>query len=146
MRIQSALLFFFLSFSSLLVNSQVITADPEFPTATNSVIIYFDATQGNQELKDFTGDIYAHTGLITSSSTEWKYVIAGWTVNTAKAKLTKISANLYQFTISPSIKEFYGVAENEEVLKLAFVFRNSDGSKVAREADGGNIFYNVYYH
>ncbi|OFX89562.1 MAG: hypothetical protein A2W99_14660 [Bacteroidetes bacterium GWF2_33_16] len=144
MRIQSALLFFFLSFSSLLVNSQVITADPEFPTATNSVIIYFDATQGNQELKDFTGDIYAHTGLITSSSTEWKYVIAGWTVNTAKAKLTKISANLYQFTISPSIKEFYGVAENEEVLKLAFVFRNSDGSKVAREADGGNIFYNVY--
>ena len=125
-------------------NSQVITADPEFPTVTNAVNIYLNTAQGNMALKDFTGDIYAHTGLITSSSTEWKYVIAGWTVNTTKAKLTKISANLYQFTISPSIKEFYGVAENEEVLKLAFVFRNSDGSKVAREADGGDIFYNVY--
>jgi glycosidase len=147
MKVQSVILLFFLSFSSLLVNSQVITADPEFPTLQNSVTIYFNSSLGNQALKDFTGDIYAHTGLITSASAnsgDWKHVIAGWTENTTKAKLSRISSNLYQLTISPSIKEFYGVAEGEEVLKIAFVFRNSDGSKVAREADAGDIFYNVY--
>ncbi|HAN17416.1 MAG: hypothetical protein A2X13_09040 [Bacteroidetes bacterium GWC2_33_15] len=147
MKSQTGLFLFLLSFVFFQANSQVITADPEFPNATSSVIIYFDASQGNQALKDFTGDVYAHTGLITSLSVDpgdWKYVIAEWSENTTKAKLTKISANLYQLSISPTIIDFYEVAEGEEVLKLAFVFRNSDGSKVAREADGGDIFYNVY--
>ena len=138
----------FLFFLSIhLLNAQVITADPEFPNANSAVTIYFDASLGNMTLKDFTGDVYAHTGLITDSSTSssnWRYVIAEWTENTSKAKLTRLSANLYQLTISPTINEFYAVPEGEEVLKLAFVFRNSDGSKVAREADGSDIFYNVY--
>ncbi|MGM0408772.1 MAG: alpha-amylase family glycosyl hydrolase, partial [Bacteroidota bacterium] len=119
----------------------------EFPTADDAVIVYFDAARGNQALMDYDGDIYAHTGVITensSSSGDWKYVIAGWSENTEKAKLTRVSTNYYKLEINPSIKEFYGVAEDEEVLKLAFVFRNSDGSKVAREADGGDIFANVY--
>ena len=127
--------------------SQVVTTIPEFPTETDAVTIYFDASLGNQELKDFTGDIYAHTGLITDQSSgpsNWKYVIADWTENTDKAKLTKVSTNLYKLEIQPSIKEFYSAAENEEILQIAFVFRNSDGSKVGREADGGDIFANVY--
>ena len=126
---------------------QVITAQPEFPTESDAVTIYFDATQGNQELKDYTGDIYAHTGVITNESTStsnWKYVIAGWTENTEKAKLTKESTNLYSLEIGPNVRSFYGVAEDEEILQLAFVFRSSDGSKVGREADGGDIFYDIY--
>lgn len=129
------------------VKSQVITTDPVFPKIDNSVIIYFDATKGNQGLKDYTGDIYAHTGVITdqsTSSTDWKYEIATWTTNTEKAKLTRISSNLYSLTISPNIKEFYGVPDNEKVLKIAFVFRNSDASKTGREADLSDIFTNVY--
>ncbi|MCD4834561.1 MAG: T9SS type A sorting domain-containing protein [Bacteroidales bacterium] len=138
----------FLLITSLLsVFSQVVTTDPEFPTANDAVTIYFDATQGNQELKDYTGDIYAHTGLITDESADpgdWKYVIAGWTENTEKAKLTEVSTNQYKLEIQPNIKEFYGLAEDEEVLQLAFVFRNSDCSLVGREADGGNIYADVY--
>jgi len=127
--------------------SQVVTTEPEFPTADDAVTVYYDATMGNQDLMDYDGDIYAHTGVITensSSSGDWKYVIAGWSENTEKAKLTKVSSNYYKLEIDPSINEFYGVAEDEEVLELAFVFRNSDGSKVGREADGGDIFVNVY--
>ncbi len=127
--------------------AQVVITDPEFPTAQDAITLYFDASLGNQELKDYTGDIYAHTGVITNESTDpsnWKYVIAGWSENTEKAKLTQVSTNLYTLEIQPSIKEFYGVAEDEEILQLAFVFRNSDGSKVARESDGGDIFADVY--
>jgi len=127
--------------------SQVVTSDPEFPTADNSVTVYFDATQGNQELMDYDGDIYAHTGLITeksSSPTDWQYILAEWSVNLEKAKLIEVSTNYYKLEITPSINEFYAVDEGEEVFKLAFVFRNSDGTKIAREADGGDIFVDVY--
>ena len=75
--------------SIISVSAQVVTAEPEFPTVSDSVIIYFDATKGNQELKDYNGDIYAHTGVITTASvdgTDWKHVIADWDVNTDKAK------------------------------------------------------------
>jgi len=128
-------------------HAQVVTTVPEFPTAGNAVTLYFDATQGNQALMDYEGDIYAHTGLITENSTSssnWQYVIAEWSENTEKTKLTKVSDNYYQLEITPSINEFYEVAEGEEVFKLAFVFRNSDGTIVAREADGGDIFVEVY--
>ncbi|MEE4197562.1 MAG: alpha-amylase family glycosyl hydrolase [Bacteroidales bacterium] len=127
--------------------AQVVTTVPEFPTAGNAVTVYFDATRGNQALMDFDGDIYAHTGLITensSSPSNWQYVIAEWSENTEKAKLTKVSDNYYQLEITPSINEFYEVAEGEEVYQLAFVFRNSNGTIVAREADGGDIFAEVY--
>ena len=36
------------------------------------------------------------------------------------------------------------VPSSEQILKMAFVFRNSDGSIVGREADGGDIFTDVY--
>lgn len=127
--------------------SQVVTTHPEFPTKADAVTLYFDATLGNQALIDYTSDIYAHTGVITNESSDlgdWKYVIAGWTENTAKAKLTKVSTNLYSLEIQPTLKEFYGLAEDEVISKMAFVFRNADGSLVGREADGGDIFVNVY--
>ena len=127
--------------------SQVVTTDPEFPLESDSVTIYFHADEGNQGLMDFDGEIYAHTGVITNESTgpsNWKYVIAEWSENTDKAKLTKVSDNLYKLKISPSINEFYGVEEEDTVLQMAFVFRNSDGSKTGREADAGDIFADVY--
>ncbi len=127
--------------------SQVVTTDPEFPLESDSVTIYFHADEGNQGLMDYDGDIYAHTGVITNESTgpsNWKYVIAEWSENTDKAQLTKVSDNLYKLKISPSINEFYGVEEEDTVLQMAFVFRNSDGSKTGREADAGDIYADVY--
>ena len=98
-------------------------------------------------LKDYPGDdVYAHTGVITDLSTggsDWKYVIATWSTNLPKAKLTKVSANVYTLSISPSIREFYGVPAGEKILKLAFVFRNSGGSITGRDVGGTDIFYDV---
>jgi hypothetical protein len=143
----SILVFIMLITDALASYSQVITTDPEFPVANAAVTIYFDATQGNQGLMDYSGDIYAHTGVITdqsTSSSNWKYVISEWNVNTDKAKLIEVTSNLYKLEIQPSIKEFYGVPDGEIILKLAFVFRNSDGSITGREADGGDVFAEVY--
>jgi hypothetical protein len=129
------------------VNAQIIVTDPDFPTAENSVVITYNTAEGNGGLDGFTGDIYAHTGVITDLSTspsDWKYVIAGWTENTTKAKLTPIGEGLYELTISPSIREFYGVPAGETIQQMAFVFRNSDGSKQGKTASGGDIYIDVY--
>jgi 1,4-alpha-glucan branching enzyme len=138
-------LLLFLSCFSLF--SQVVTTNPVLPTDNKQVVITFDASQGNLGLLNSIGDIYAHTGVITdksTSSSDWKYVKAGWTTNIAAAKLTSIGSNKYQLTIGPSIREYYGVPADEKILKLAFVFRNADGSKKGLESSGGDIFANVY--
>jgi len=129
------------------LSAQVLTINPTFPTADDAVVITYNTAEGNAALDGFTGDIYAHTGVITNlstSSSDWRYVIAGWSENTTKAKLTPLGGGLYQFTISPSIREFYGVPAGETILKLAFVFRNSTGTIVGRESDGSDIFADVY--
>jgi glycosidase len=133
--------------SAVTLEAQVITVNPVFPTSSDAVVITFNADKGNMGLKDYPGDdVYAHTGVITDLSTggsDWKYVIATWGTNLPKAKLTKVSANVYTLSISPSIREFYGVPAGEKILKLAFVFRNSGGSITGRDVSGTDIFYDV---
>ncbi len=133
-------------FSQVLL-AQVVTTDPEFPTADASVIIYFHADLGNKGLQDYTSDVYAHLGVITNLSedpSDWRYVKTGWSENTAANKMTRVSANLYSLELTPSICGYFGVPDAEEIQQMAFVFRNSDGTKTGREADGGDIFAPVY--
>src|SRR5665647_2516437 len=95
-----------------------VTSNPALPNETLPVTITFDATQGTAGLKDYTGDIYAHTGVITDQSTsvsDWKYVIATWTTNIPKAKLTRVTANTYTLEITPDIRSFYGVPAGEKI-------------------------------
>lgn len=127
--------------------SQVVTTNPSLPFDNQSVVVTFDASQGDKGLMNYTGTIYAHTGVITDKSTSesnWKYVKAAWTVNKDSCKLTKISANQYQLTLSPSIRQYYNVPSSEKILKMAFVFRSSDGTVTGRDVGGADIFTNVY--
>jgi 1,4-alpha-glucan branching enzyme len=134
-------------FVTLSLTAQVVTTNPAFPTVTDEISVYFNADQGNQGLKDYTGDVYAHAGLITSKSSggsDWKYVITDWNENTSKNKMERVSANQYKLTISPNILDFYEVAAGEEVLQMAFVFRNADGSLTGKTEAGADIFVDVY--
>ncbi|MGE5424502.1 MAG: alpha-amylase family glycosyl hydrolase, partial [Syntrophothermus sp.] len=127
--------------------AQTIVTIPVYPVDDDSCTVIFDATRGNGELANVPPPVYAHTGVITnlsSSPSDWKHVIAGWGENTPKALMTPLGNNKYQLKIFPSIRTFYNVPAGETILKLAFVFRNADGSKVGREAGGGDIFADVY--
>jgi len=142
------LIIIFLTLSAYLsASAQVVTTDPAFPTEADSVVIIFDASQGNGELFNVAPPIYAHTGVITNLSSgpsAWRYVIAGWSQNTDKARMTPLGNNKYKLVIKPTIRSFYNVPASEEILQMAFVFRNADGSKVGRNSDGSDIFANVY--
>lgn len=119
---------------------------PFFATASDSIIVEFDAMQGNGALANVTGDLYAHTGVITAlstSMTDWKYVKATWTQNLPACKLERVSTNRYRLVIGKP-HTFYGVPPNEEIRQLAFVFRTANGATVARAEDGSDIYARVY--
>lgn len=129
------------------LQAQVVTTSPDIPTSANQVTVIFHADQGSKGLIDFTGDVYAHTGVITDKSTgnsDWKYVQSVWEVNIPKCKMTRISANTYELAITPDILQFYGVPQDESILKMAFVFRNSDGTKTGKDYGDKDILVNVF--
>ena len=137
----------FVLFAPQLATAQVVTSVPALPTANDHVVITFHADRGNQGLMNFTGDVYAHTGVITNLSTgpsNWLHVIAPWASNTPKALMTRTGPNTYTLTIEPSIREFYNVPAAETIRQLAFVFRSADGTRAGRAVGGADIFHDVF--
>lgn len=121
--------------------AQVVTTTPAIPTETGAITIYFNAT--GTELDGYTGDVYAHTGVITTASTsnsDWKHVIGSWGNNTTQPMLTRTGSNSYQLVITPNIPTFYSTTVGEIVTDIAIVFRNSAGNAQARP----DIFIPIY--
>ena len=80
------------------------------PNTTEDVIIVLNGK--GTAIDGFTGDVYAHTGVLTnlsSQNSDWKYVKAEWAVNTPDCKLTKHGNNLWSLTIKGGPRAFYGV-------------------------------------
>ncbi|MFM7664096.1 MAG: hypothetical protein ACKO68_06180, partial [Bacteroidota bacterium] len=137
-------LLFLLSMYGATSHAQILELTPAFPTVNDVVTIIYDATQGNGALTG-VNQVYCHTGLITSASSSpsnWLYVQGNWGQVDANVQMTPLGNNKHSITID--IDAFYGFPVNTTVLKLAFVFRNANGSIVGREADGSDIFYDVY--
>lgn len=129
----------------LLVAGEVVWTEPAFPTQADDVKVFFNAAEGNAALKGFTGQVFAHTGVITSKSnnpTDWQHVIGNWGTFDTRVLMTRESEDVY--SISYNIQDFYGIDPGEEVFQMAFVFRNVDGSIVGRNTDGSDIFTEVF--
>ncbi len=124
-------------FSAFTINAQIITVDPPFPLADEAVTVTLNTL--NTGLEDYTGDVYAHTG-ITVDGQRWQYVIAEWGENIPKAKLTNVGNHLYQLNITPTIRGFYEAVATDDITELCFVFRSADGT----QQTSPDIFYPVY--
>lgn len=146
----------FLMLSGLLFSiigwAQVITSNPVFVTKdyNGEIEIIYDATKGTAGLKDYTGTVYAHTGVITNLSTsnsDWKHT-PSWGDNSSKYKLTSLGDNKWKLLITPNMTGYYGLTTNEVVNKLAFVFRSGElvGGKYleGKDTGGTDIFLDVY--
>ena len=137
------ILLFPMLFHFLIMNGQIVSIDPLFPTVNDEITVTFDATQGNGGL-DGCSPVYMHTGVITQSGGPgaWQYVVGNWGVHDPEVLMEDIGDNKHQITFN--IQDFYSFPSNEEVLELAFVFRNVDGSKEGKTSDNGDIFMPVY--
>jgi len=124
--------------------AQILTWNPLFSTADDTITIVYDATQGNAGLVGAT-EVYAHTGVITDKSTrpsDWKYVKTNWGQNTPETRLQPLGNNKWKMKYH--IRSYYGVPLNEKVLQLAFVFRNANSTREGKTATGGDIFLPIY--
>ena len=134
--------------------SPAVEADPLVPTESGSVTIFFNADEGDGGLADFTGDVWAHTGVYTTSSpNEWTCVKNYWPTeslfsgNRSDTQLTRISANRYRLDID-NIRDFYDdgqgpecqLAAADEITSMNVVFRNEDGSVEGKASGGDDIF------
>ncbi|SHK79205.1 Por secretion system C-terminal sorting domain-containing protein [Hymenobacter psychrotolerans DSM 18569] len=129
------------------LRAQVVSTQPLFFQDTTPITLTFDATQGNAALAGFTGPVYIWTGVITNLSTsnsDWKHVKSpSFTAPDPAALLTRSATNPNQYSISFTPRTFYNVPAGEQILKLAMVFRNANGTIVGRASGGGDIFVDV---
>lgn len=141
---KKSIYFILFLFIPLWIQAQVITTNPTFLTDDVAVEIIFDAS--TTALNNYTGnDVYAHTGVITdksASSSDWKYAPT-WLDNSDKYKLSALGSNKWKLSMPSGIRSYYGVPAGEKILKLAFVFRNADGSKEGKD-NGKDILVDVH--
>lgn len=126
------------------LQAQILDVTPAFPTVDDEVTIIYNAAEGNGALVGID-EVFIHTGLITSESenpNDWQLVPTEWATENANTVMESLGNNLHRIVID--IDQYYNVPSNIDVEKLAFVFRNADGSTVGRAADGSDIFYNIY--
>lgn len=136
-----SLIIFFLTIN---LTAQVVVSNPEFATESDSIIITFDAAQGDQGLMGYTGDVFAHTGVNTNIA-NWQYVIESWGNDATQPKLTRIGTDLYQLVIGYP-RDFYGMTNpSETIIELAFVFRSAgNDGPTGRDVGGNDVFVPIF--
>ena len=150
---KKALLVVLASILCLPLFSQLLSWTPDFPLeSTTPFEITMDGSKGNGALNFYTpqSDVYVHTGVITNLSTstsDWRYVRPA-NFNSPVAALNApyvVSSFPYKwkFTITGGIRAYYGVPPGETIIKISILFRNGNGSKVQRNADGSDMYIPV---
>ncbi len=127
-----------------IVQAQILSVDPVFPTSDDTVTIIYDATQGNAALAGVS-PVYVHTGLITSQSTspsDWQYEQGTWAMTGDSILMEDLGNNLHK--IRYHVRSYYELPVGEDAEEIAFVFRNADGTIVGREGNGSDIYYPLF--
>jgi oligosaccharide 4-alpha-D-glucosyltransferase len=141
--------FFIVLLLSLLTGNQVLAQavwlKPANAGPHDSVTLFFDASKGNKALENYAGDVYLHAGVITNKSLDvhsWKNVVGNWGKADPNVRMQRVGNNLYAFHFI--IQKFYNLHKGEVVQQLTFVFRNANGSKVAKDANGNDFLIPVF--
>ena len=122
---------------------QIIQITPAFPTVNDIITLQYDASQGNGGLIGIS-PVYTHTGIVTQNGlpSSWSYVQGSWGQADSNVLMSDLGNNIHEMIID--IDQYYGFPSGTDVKKLAFVFRNSDGSLEGKTATMGDIFYPIY--
>ncbi|MDE6510564.1 MAG: hypothetical protein K2L00_00505 [Muribaculaceae bacterium] len=126
-----------------IARAQVTSTPTPLQEDSRDVWIYFHADQGSKGLmgQPASQPVYAHTGACTNKG-DWRFA-PNWLDNSAKYQLEYVESNVWRLYIG-DIRTYYGITDpTETVSRLAFVFRNADGSKEGKTASGGDIFLDV---
>lgn len=128
-----------------MAGAQLVSWTPDHPSLDDSLVIVFDASQGNAALSG-VANVFAHTGVLNQYSTDvsdWQHQASQWTSGfDSLILMNNLGNNLHEFRLRP--RDFYGISPDEEVRAINFVFRNEDGSQYQKNPDGSDIFIPIY--
>ena len=122
------------------IKAQIVTLKPANPGINDSITVYYHADQGNKTLMGYAGDLYLHTGIISSKSIDghdWKYVVGNWGTDDKTVKMKREGKDLYSLRMV--IKSFYKLRAEDKANQLAFVFRNMEGTIVGKTKENEDI-------
>lgn len=105
---------------------------PQQPNADKPLTINFKAGSKYPNLKGYSGEIYAHIGVMVDG--DWMHVPAEWTQNKDKCKMTRLAEDIWQIELTPSIRQWFGSGETP-INQIGLVIRTADGSKKAVDED-----------
>lgn len=124
-------------------HAQVVTTSPAiiYQNYTGKIVITFHPDRGNQGMVGATA-CYAHTGATTSAGS-W-LCAPTWRGGEDKYKMIQVG-DTWQLTIDNMYNYYDCLPDTAVITQLCFVFNDGpDGTKEGKEADGGDIFVNLY--
>lgn len=135
-----------LSFLCVQLHSQVlIYTEPAFPTTDDDITVYFNTASCQTENKEAFSNVYAYTGVITdecNTDQEWKYIVNDWKGSKSKRKMEAQGDHLY--TLAFNIRDFYHLPMAENVLLLAFEFRDTNNNLITSSKMGSDFYIPIY--
>lgn len=142
MKVHRGIFVIMLCFVVFSLHSQIVSIEPSVFTIDDEITITYDATKGNAGLEG-ESQVYMHTGIITENggSGNWQNVQGNWGQPDPKVRMTNIGSNKHEITYTP--RDFYNISASQNVKQLAFVFRNTDGSKEGKTSTLGDIFVEI---
>lgn len=124
-----------------------VTTEPQLPIHNQKAKLIYNATEGTGGLRDYTGDVYAHIGVLTSNSSsnsDWKYVKTNWGQNSSETQMTRTAPNTYELELTPDIRSYFNVPSGEQITHIALVFRSGDSSREGKATGNKDIFVRVF--
>ena len=119
--------------------AQIVRIEPSDADGDQEIKIIYDATQGTAGL---VGEsvVYMHSGVVTDGpeGEDWNNVIGNWGQDDGVGKMSPVSgqSDLWEITLSPTARDYYGVSEGTTMFRLSMVFRNANGSKEGKGNPG----------
>ncbi len=103
-----------------------LSSDPLSLSADEPCTLYFKAG-GKFPFSGYDGELYAHIGVVNF---EWEHVQADWDVNIEKCLWQKTEvADVWKLPLEPTIRQWFGVDDDEPLTKIGVVVRNADGTE-----------------
>lgn len=103
-----------------------LSSDPLSLSADEPCTLYFKAG-GKYPFSGYGGKLYAHIGVVNF---EWEHVQADWDVNLEKCLWQKTEvADVWKLPIEPTIRQWFGVDDDEPLTRIGVVVRNADGTE-----------------
>jgi len=110
----------------------MVQIEPADADGEKEIRVIYDASLGDSQLEG-AAKVYMHSGVITDgpAGTSWQYVVGNWGADDGIGEMTPVAGetDVWEITLSPSARDYYDVPGNENMFRLAMVFRSADGNQ-----------------